>query len=257
MFGPNGASRLFSPDIAAWAAVAIAPVIGSFLGMLIRRLPEGRPVVRSRSCCEHCGTPLVPRDLVPLLSWVVARGRCRRCSARLGWFYPGVELAALAVALVAVAFDSGIEAWLDCILGWWLLALGWIDLRRWLLPDALTLPLILAGLAASLIFDPGTLTARAAGAAVGYAALSGVAWVYRRLRGREGLGGGDAKLFAAAGAWVGVGALPQVILIAAVGGLFAALLLRLKGVRLGAASALPFGPFLAIATWLVWLMPAG
>jgi leader peptidase (prepilin peptidase) / N-methyltransferase len=255
MFGPDGTSRLFS-DAAAWAAVAIAPVIGSFLGVLILRLPEGRPVVWSRSWCEHCGAPLAPRDLVPLYSWLAARGRCRRCGARLGWFYPGVELAALAVALGAAVLDSGIDAWLDCVLGWWLLALGWIDLRRWLLPDALTLPLILAGLATSLAFDPETLTARALGAAAGYAALSGVAWLYRRLRGREGLGGGDAKLFAAAGAWVGVGALPQVILIAAVAALVAALLLRLRGVRLDAASALPFGPFLAIATWLVWLAPA-
>jgi leader peptidase (prepilin peptidase) / N-methyltransferase len=256
MFEPDAARRLFSPDAAAWAAVVIAPLIGSFLGVLVRRLPEGRPVVRSRSCCEHCGVRLAPRDLVPLFSWLAARGRCRRCGAWLGWFDPGIELAALAVALVAAALDRGIDAWLDCILGWWLLALGWIDLRRWLLPDALTLPLVLAGLAASLAFDPETLTARALGAAAGYTALSAIAWVYRRLRGREGLGGGDAKLFAAAGAWVGVGALPQVILIAAVAALFAALVLRLRGVRLGAASALPFGPLLAIATWLLWLAPA-
>jgi leader peptidase (prepilin peptidase) / N-methyltransferase len=256
MFESDWIERLSAPDAAGWAAVAVAPFVGSFLGVLIRRVPDGRPIAWSRSHCEHCAAALAPRDLVPLASWVANRGRCRFCRGRLGWFYPGVELAALAIALVAVVLDSGWEAWLDCILGWWLLVLGWIDLRRWLLPDVLTLPLILAGLAAALVFDPGTLTQRALGAAAGYTALCVVAWLYRKARGREGLGEGDVKLFAAAGAWVGVGALPQVILIAAAAGLVAAAGLRLAGVRLGAASALPFGPFLAMATWLLWLAPA-
>lgn len=242
-------------DASAWSAVLAAPFIGSFLGVVIRRLPEGRPIAWSRSTCEGCGTTLAARDLVPVLSWVAGRGRCRFCGRWLGWFYPGVELAALAVALVAAVFDQGVEIWLDCILGWALLALAWIDAQHWLLPDRLTLSLVLAGLAAALIFDPSELTGRALGAALGYLALRAVAFVYRRVRGRDGLGQGDAKLFAAAGAWVGASALPQVILIAALAALFAAGCLRLSGVRLGPFSALPFGPFLALATWLVWMMP--
>ena len=256
MFGSGWVDRLSAFDAAAWVAVAASPFVGSFLGVLIRRLPDGRPMAWSRSRCEHCAAALAPRDLVPFASWVAGRGRCRFCGVRLGWFYPGVEFATLSIALVAAALDSGWEAWLDCILGWWLLTLGWIDLRRWLLPDVLTLPLILAGLAAALVFDPGMLTQRALGAAAGYTALRVVAWLYRKARGREGLGEGDAKLFAAAGAWVGVGTLPEVILIAGAAGLLAAACLRLAGIPLRAASALPFGPFLAMATWLVWLSPA-
>ena len=192
---------------------------------------------------------------MPVLSWLWQKGRCRYCGHRLGWYYPGVELAALAVALSAVLVD-GDGAWLDCLLGWWLLTLGWIDLRRWLLPDVLTLPLVLAGLVAAAVFDPAGLMQRALGAALGYTSLAAVAALYRKLRGREGLGGGDAKLLAASGAWVGAAALPQVILLAALSALLVAAGLRLTGVRLRASSAVPFGPFLALATWVVWLSGA-
>jgi leader peptidase (prepilin peptidase) / N-methyltransferase len=260
MFGAELVNRMTDPGIAAWSAVLAAPIIGSFLGVLVRRLPDGRPIAWARSHCEGCGAALRPRDLVPLLSWLMAGGRCRFCARPLGWFYPGIELAALAVAVVAVAVDGdgfggGGAAWLDCLLGWWLLALGWIDVRRWLLPDALTLPLVIAGLAAAVALDRDGLADRMLGAAVGYLALRAIAILYRALRGREGLGQGDAKLLAASGAWVGASGLPQVILIAALAGLFAAACLRLAGLRLGPRSALPFGPFLALATWLVWLMP--
>ncbi len=162
-------------------------------------------------------------------------------------------MAAVAVALTAVLADSGQSLWLDCLLGWWLLALGWVDLRSWLLPDALTLPLVVAGLVAAAAFDPEQLSDRSLGAAAGYLSLFTIAALYRRLRRREGLGGGDAKLLAAAGAWVGVAALPQVILVAALSALAAAGGLRLAGIRLTAQSPLPFGPFLALATWVLWL----
>ena len=159
----------------------------------------------------------------------------------------------MAVALAAVLVDGGQRDWLDCLFGWWLLALGWIDLRSWLLPDILTLPLIIAGLAVAFALDPDQLTQHALGAALGYLSLVAVAASYRALRGREGLGRGDAKLLAASGAWLGAAALPQVILIAALSALAAAGCLRLSGMRLGIHSALPFGPFLALATWLLWL----
>jgi leader peptidase (prepilin peptidase)/N-methyltransferase len=239
---------------AEWSLVMASPFIGSFLGLLIQRLPEGAPIARGRSRCDACGTPLRARDLVPLLSWLAAGGRCRHCRQPLGWFYPAVELAALAVAFTSVLIDGGQRAWLDCVLGWWLLALGWIDLRSWLLPDALTLPLIIAGLAASFVFDPDQLVNRALGAALGYASLMTIAALYRALRGREGLGGGDAKLLAASGAWLGAAGLPQAILVAALSALAAAGFLRLAGIRLGIHSALPFGPFLALATWVLWLL---
>jgi len=238
---------------AGWALLAAAPFIGSFLGVVIRRLPERRALVWARSSCESCGAVLRPGELVPLVSWMVSRGRCRHCGAAFGWSYPAIELAALALAAIALLVDDTETAWLDALLGWWLLALAWIDLRRWILPDALTLPLILAGLLAAVIFDPDALADRAFGAALGYLALRLLAWAYARLRGREGLGQGDAKLLAAAGAWLGAMALPQVILLAALSALLAAAGLRLYGTPLRAQSALPFGPFLALAIWALWL----
>jgi leader peptidase (prepilin peptidase) / N-methyltransferase len=238
---------------AGWGLVVAAPFIGSFLGVLIRRLPEGRPIVWARSACEACGAGLTASELVPLVSWVIARGRCGHCGRPVGWFYPAVELAALAVALIALAVDDIETAWLDCLLGWWLLTLAWIDVRRLILPDVLTLPLIVAGLLAAAVLDPDSLAERALGAALGYLALRAVAWAYLRLRGREGLGQGDAKLLAAAGAWLGAVALPQVILVAALSALLVAAALRFSGRTMHAHSALPFGPFLALAIWALWL----
>jgi leader peptidase (prepilin peptidase)/N-methyltransferase len=252
-YGTELLDRMTEAGAVGWSLLLVAPFIGSFLGLLIRRLPDGAPVAGGRSRCDACGATLRARDLVPVFSWLVAGGRCRYCRQPLGWFYPGVELAALAVALAAVLVDSGQGAWLDCLLGWWLLALGWIDLRCWILPDALTLPLIIAGLAAAALLDPDQLAQRALGAALGYASLVAIAGLYRALRGREGLGGGDAKLLAASGAWLGAAALPQVILLAALSALAVAACLRLAGIRLGMRSALPFGPFLALATWSLWL----
>jgi leader peptidase (prepilin peptidase) / N-methyltransferase len=238
---------------AGWGLIVAAPFIGSFLGVLIRRLPEGRPIVWARSACEACGAGLTASELVPLVSWIIARGRCRHCGRPVGWFYPAVELAALAVALIALAVDDIETAWLDCLLGWWLLTLAWIDVRRLILPDVLTLPLIVAGLLAAAVLDPDSLAERALGAALGYLALRAVAWAYLRLRGREGLGQGDAKLLAAAGAWLGAVALPQVILVAALSALLVAAALRFSGRTMHAHSALPFGPFLALAIWALWL----
>jgi leader peptidase (prepilin peptidase) / N-methyltransferase len=238
---------------AGWGLLLVAPIVGSFLGLVILRLPKGLPIAWSRSRCPWCEEPLRPRDLMPIFSWLTARRRCRFCGHRLGWFYPGVELAAVAIALAAIAVDGGAGAWLDCVLGWWLLTLGWIDARCWLLPDRLVMPLILAGLAAAVAFDAEQLTGRALGAALGYLSLVTIAALYRVFRGREGLGRGDAKLLAASGAWVGAAALPQVVLLAALSALAAAGGLRLVGIRLGALSPVPFGPFLALATWLVWL----
>ena len=245
--------RVIEAGMAEWSLLLVAPFVGSFLGLLIRRMPADLPVARGRSHCENCGATLRARDLVPIFSWLASGGRCRYCRQPLGWFYPGVELAAWAVALAAVLIDGGWAAWLDCVLGWWLLTLGWIDLRCWILPDALTLPLIIAGLSAALMLDPDQLTQRALGAALGYLSLVAIAALYRALRRREGLGRGDAKLLGASGAWLGAAVLPQVILLAALSALAAAGFLRLAGIRIGIRSALPFGPFLALATWIFWL----
>jgi len=238
---------------AGWALVLLSPLAGSFVGVLVRRLPDGAVIVSGRSACEACGTVLQARDLVPLASWLATRGRCRHCGAALGWFYPAAELAAVAIVLVSLAIDSGIDAWLDALLGLWLLTLGWIDARRWVLPDALTLPLAAAGILAAAVWAPGDMIDRLGGAGCGYIGLRIAAYVYRRWRGRDGLGGGDAKLLAAAGAWTGASGLPTVIFGAAGLALAFAVGLALAGHSMRRDSALPFGPFLALSIWLVWL----
>ena len=236
----------------------LAPFVGSFLGVLIARLPHGRPVALARSACDHCGTPLAARDLVPLLSYAALRGRCRTCAGPIAPFHWHVELAATAVAASALAGGTDPTLlWLNCAFGWALLALAWIDWDRFLLPDILTLPLIPAGLLATSWLEPEMATDHALAAVLGYAALRGLALLYRAIRRREGLGEGDAKLLAALGAWVGLANLPLVVLVAALAGLAAAGLMALRGAELRATTVLPFGPFLALAGWLVRLALLG
>lgn len=226
-----------------------APFIGSFLGVLIRRLPLGAPVALARSACEGCGAVLRPVELVPLASYAALRGRCARCGRAIGRFHPAVELAAVLVAAWAAWADPD-AVWANCVLGWALLALAWIDWDHMRLPDALTLPLIPLGLAAAWWEDADLAADHAIAAVAGYALFRGVAWGYRRLRGRDGLGQGDAKLLAVAGAWVGLAALPNVLLIGALTGL---LLAALQGRRALAGAPVPFGPALALALWVVRL----
>lgn len=240
---------MFSAD---WLPFVSAPFIGSFLGVLIRRLPAGLPVAAARSACEACGTTLGPVEMVPLLSFAVLRGRCRHCGAGIAPFHWRIEVAALAVAAWALWADPG-RVWTDCAFGWALLALGWIDWRCFRLPDMLTLPLILAGLVAAWWQDAALATDHALAAMIGYLAFLGVALAYRRLRGRDGMGEGDAKLLAALGAWVGLEGLAPIVLGAALVGIAAATVSRLRGRTMTATTAIPFGPCLALAGWLVRL----
>ncbi len=243
-------------------ALLAAPFVGSFLGVLIRRLPDGRPVALARSRCEACGAAIPARHMLPIASFLLLRGRAGCCRAPIAWAHPAIELASLAVAAWAgsvAAGDAG-RLWAGCAFGWTLLALAWIDAERMLLPDALTLGLLLAGLIVAWTPTSGTLFSgallsgalfdRALGAAAGFILLRGMGALYRRLRGREGLGQGDAKLLAAIGAWVGWQALPMMLLGAALFGIATALLRR-EGFR--AQTVVPFGPGLALAGWLVWL----
>ena len=227
-----------------------APFVGSFLAVLIRRMPRGALLVPARSHCEACGSAIAFRDMIPLLGAVLLRGRCRVCGAEIAAQHWHVELAAVLVP--ATALLAGVDPsalWPVCILGWALLALGWIDWDWLLLPDALTLPLVLAGLAATWWLDPGLTTDHAVAAALGYASVQALAMGYRRLRGREGIGAGDAKLLAAIGAWTGLELLPWVVMGAAVTGLLLAAAMAARGRAMGAATALPFGTCLAVAGW--------
>jgi leader peptidase (prepilin peptidase)/N-methyltransferase len=235
-----------------WPVLA-APFIGSFLGVLVTRLPEGRPVAGGRSVCDQCGQKLGPLDLVPIASWLALRGRCRHCGAKITTLPLVIELGAVLVALWAASVSDGLALWAGCILGWALLTLAAIDFRDGILPDVLTLPLIVCGLVATYFLAPWQMLDSAIGAVAGFAFFAVVRWLYRRLRGREGLGLGDAKLLAAAGAWVTWNGLPSVVLIGAAAGLAVALIMLRRGERLALDQRLPFGPALCLGAWLVWL----
>lgn len=234
-------------------AIILSPFVGSFLGAVIERLPAGRPIVFGRSACDHCGKTLTAADLIPFASYLARRGWCSCGRFKLSRFHPGIELAALAVALSAAMVLSGFLLWVSLGLGWTLLTLAAIDHREFIAPDVITLPLIPAGLVVAWMVDPGLLVGHAMGVLAGFAAFAAIAGAYRRVRDREGLGLGDAKLLAAAGAWLGWQALPSVVVIAAASGLAFALATSRGGGKLAWTSRIAFGPHLALAFWLVWL----
>jgi len=234
----------------------LGAIAGSFLATVLIRWPSGRAVLAGRSCCDSCGARLGPFELLPLLSWAVQRGRCRRCGARIDPRHIMIELAAAAIGLVAVAAHPLPLAAVTALLGWWLLLIAALDLEHQWLPDALTLPLIPLGLAACWAGFGPPFPERLAGAAIGWAALALIAFAYRRVRGREGMGGGDPRLMGALGAWIGIWLLPAVLLGAGLVGLAAVAAMRLRGEPVTATSRLPLGTLLALAAWPVWLVVA-
>jgi leader peptidase (prepilin peptidase)/N-methyltransferase len=232
----------------AWTLLPFGLLIGSWLGVLIRRFGQVRQSLWGRSACESCGVALRAADLIPLISFLVLRGKCRHCGAPVAWMHLWVEFAALAVAAAALlAEGAGLMAWVDAGLGWALLLAGWIDARHFILPDAVTLPLVLAGLAVTWWLGPGSVYDHAAAAAAGYAGFWALNAFYRAWRGREGLGGGDAKLLAAAGGWLGLAWLPDEILAAGLLALAAVAVRRLAGETLERSARIAFGPALALA----------
>lgn len=231
-----------------------APFIGSFLSVLVVRLPKGEDVVASRSRCRACAKTLSPVELIPIISWAVQGGKCRSCGARVDWLYPALEVGALFI--VVWAMSAGMGGWMlaaTCALGWALLALAAMDLRDFALADALTLPLIAMGLAVIGAWNPDALVWHLAGAVAGFALMVGVAQIYRALRGRDGLGFGDAKLMAGAGAWTGLLGLGTVLLYGSLLSLALVALLRGAGQPFEAETPIPFGAGLAAGIWLTWL----
>ncbi len=222
--------------------------------MVIERLPAGRPFLLSRSSCTSCGKTLGPRDLIPMLSFCLARGRCRHCKAAIAPFHLAIELAALTIAaLCLVTHDEPAQLWGGCALGWWLLTLAWIDFEHFILPDELTLTLLLAGLGWTLLAQTDAVLDHALGSILGFGSLWLVAAIYRRLRNRDGLGSGDPRMLAAGGAWLGWEALPWVICLAAMAGLVLAVVRQFVKGDTNWSDPLPFGPALSIAIWAVWM----
>jgi leader peptidase (prepilin peptidase)/N-methyltransferase len=241
-------------DFGFWAwPVLLSPFIGSFLGAIVSRVEFPRGIVFGRSACSSCGAQLAAVDLIPVASWIFLRGRCRTCAEPIGLFHPIIELCAFGIALWSASLFSGGLLWASCFLGWILLALAATDLKFYLLPDFLTLPLAAAGLLVAWLFNERAPLFDVIGAAAGYVFVIVLRQLYWRLRGREGMGLGDAKLLAASGAWVSLIGLPTVIFLAALAGLGFALFERMRGGTLSLAQRVPFGTFLCLGTWIVWL----
>ena len=245
------ASPLAAVRIGMGALIGL--VAGSFAATVVLRWPAGRSVARGRSACDGCGVTLTARQLVPLMSYALQRGRCAGCGAAIDRTHPLVEAAAALIGALALLLHPGWHGVAGALFGWALLTLTMLDLRHFWLPDAITLPLLLLGLALGWVIEP-PLIDRAIGAVAGYAGLALIALGYARLRRRMGLGMGDAKLFGAIGAWLGWQALPPVLLLASVSGIAIVLVLAIGGRAIGATTRVPFGALLAPAAFLLWLL---
>ena len=257
-------------------AAGLGLLIGSFLNVVILRLPkrlewawkrEAREaleqpelyeppppgIVVEPSHCPHCKHKLSWYENIPLVSWLVQGGKCRHCAAPISIQYPAVEaLTALLCVASVWQFGFGWQGFGAIVLSCFLVALSGIDLRTQYLPDSLTLPLLWLGLIAST--DNLYMPAKPAliGAALGYLSLWSVCWVYKQFTGKQGMGHGDFKLLAALGAWCGwQGVLPIILLSSLVGAIIGTVWLRLQ--KQDNSTPIPFGPYLAIAGWIVFM----
>lgn len=230
-------------------AIAAGLVIGSFLNVVIARLPEGRSLWRPRSACPSCGATIAWHDNIPLLSFIALRGRCRACAGEIAWRYPVVEAATGGLFLAAyLAYGATVEFAVAAVLLAALVAITAIDLAHQIIPDALTLPGIVVGIVASLVSLRVTWWESILGVLVG-----GGLFLAIILLSGGGMGGGDMKLAAMLGAFLGWKIVLMSILIAVlVGGVYG--LGLLASGRRGRKDPIPFGPFLALggAVTLFW-----
>jgi leader peptidase (prepilin peptidase)/N-methyltransferase len=260
------------PGAAIACAGILGLVVGSFLNVVILRLPErlmhawraqsremleleaqetAPPpgIVREPSHCPRCKHRLGALENIPLVSWLALRGRCRHCHAPISIQYPLVELlTAVLSAIVVWKFGIGWHAAAGLALTWTLVALSGIDVRTQLLPDQMTLPLLWLGLLLSLVPLFVDSHASIIGAMVGYLSLWSVYWLFKLATRKEGMGYGDFKLLAALGAWMGPFALlPIVLLSSLIGAIVGGTFLAIRGHD--RATPIPFGPFIAAAGW--------
>ena len=251
------------------AALLVGLCVGSFLNVVIHRLPRmlerewkaqcaefrKEPVpdepaynlVVPRSACPACGHMITALENVPVVSWLALRGKCSACQAPISARYPIIEITGALLAVAAIiAFGATAKGAAACVLLWTLLALTMIDADTQYLPDDLTLPLLWAGLLVNVggVFTP--LSSAVIGAVAGYLTLWSIYWLFKLIRGKEGMGYGDFKLLAALGAWLGWTMLPLIVLLSsAVGAVIGLALIAFKG--RDHELPIPFGPYLAIA----------
>lgn len=271
-----------------WLAGLVGLLVGSFLNVVIHRVPlmmqwaaeqEAREIlgldtsadaptlvapprlnlVTPRSRCPACGTPIPARHNIPLLSWLWLRGRCAACAAPISLRYPLVELfTGLLFATVAWRCGATVETLYGCLVAALLVAMSGIDLDTQLLPDSLTYPLLWLGLLASALSGRGAAPFPVSpgdaiiGAVSGYLALWSVFWTFRLVTGKEGMGRGDFKLLAGLGAWLGWTAIPLIVLLSSlVGALVGGFLILFRG--RDHQVPIPYGPYLAAAGFIAFL----
>jgi leader peptidase (prepilin peptidase) / N-methyltransferase len=274
---------IVNPLFFAGSVFVLGLVVGSFLNVVIHRVPimmerewrtqaaevlaETAPALESpfnlsipRSACPSCKAPIKAWQNIPIVSWLALRGRCAACKTKISIRYPLVELTTgLLSVWVAWHFGFGTPALCALLITWTLIALTGIDIDHQLLPDTLTLPLMWGGLLAAIVVGPMVgvalpVSARDAiiGACAGYTSLWLVYHLFKLVTGKEGMGYGDFKLFAALGAWLGWQVLPLIILLsAATGAVLGILMILLRG--RDRAAPMPFGPYLAAAGWLAMM----
>lgn len=266
---------MINPDLLAQSGPlalltgVIGLAVGSFLNVVIHRLPimmerdwaaqcaelrgeavaqgDALNLAKPRSRCPACGHVIRALENIPLLSWLMLRGRCSACGTRIGSRYPLVELlTGLLSAACAMTFGPTLLLAGALVFVWALIALAFIDLDTQLLPDSITLPLVWAGLLLNLIGGFTDLASAVTGAIAGYLVLWSVYWAFKLVTGKEGMGFGDFKLLAAIGAFLGWQTLPVVILLSSlVGATVGIALIALKSHR--RETPIPFGPYLAAA----------
>lgn len=257
-------------------ALVLGLLIGSFLNVVIHRLPKmmhrdwqsqarellGLPaedsgpvfnLVLPHSRCPHCNHQIRAWENIPIVSYLVLRGKCSACKAPISVRYPLIELACgLLSAYVAWHFGFGWAAGAVLVLTWGLLAMSMIDVDHQLLPDALVLPLLWLGLIVNSFGLFASLEDALWGAVAGYLSLWSVYWLFKLITGKEGMGYGDFKLLAMLGAWGGWQILPLTILLSSlVGAVLGVIMLRLRNAE--TSTPIPFGPYLAIAGWIALL----
>lgn len=235
------------PPWILWTFVALfGLVLGSFLNVCIHRLPLRLSLATPPSRCASCATPVAWRDNVPVVSYLLLGGRCRQCRAGISAVYPVVELVTAAIFLIHVAvFGVTWLALIRIVFACAMLVLFFIDLEHQILPNVITLPGVIAGLAASLVAPPGFALALL-GALLGGGVLWAIAEMYIRVRGIEGMGMGDVKMLGMIGAFLGAPLMGLTLVLASFAGALTGVALMMSG-RGDLQRKLPFGTFLAAA----------
>ena len=261
----------------AFVLTMIGLIVGSFLNVVIHRLPimmnrewqqqseailhpdrepEAQPaynLAQPRSACPSCGHKIRAWENIPVISYLLLRGRCSGCQTAISWRYPAIEiLSAIITLVIGLTYGATATTLAFCLLSWSLLALTMIDFDTQLLPDDITLPLLWSGLIVNSFALVVPLEQALWGAVAGYLSLWSVYWLFKLTTGKEGMGYGDFKLLAALGAWLGWMKLPLIILLSSLIGTIVALILIISK-RQERSQPIPFGPYLAIAGFVALL----